>query len=104
MNKFSYFFLILILGCSLNSDSAFWTKTKKAETDKVITKILFKDVKPNENEFNPKLKVNLPKNNIKNVSHFLNNDGFTNEKIISEIFLNLNLLKLKIFQVMNQKY
>ena len=94
MNKFSYFFLILILGCSLNSDSAFWTKTKKAETDKVITKILFKDVKPNENEFNPKLKVNLPKNNIKNVSHFLNNDGFTNEKIISD-----NISKFKFTKI-----
>ena len=96
MNKFSYFFLILILGCSLNSDSAFWTKTKKAETDKVITKILFKDIKPNENEFNPKLKVNLPKNNIKNVSHFLNNDGFTNEKFISD-----NISKFKFTKIEN---
>ena len=96
MNKFSFFFLILILGCSLNSDSAFWTKTKKAETDKAITKLLFKDVRPNEKEFNPKLKVNLPKNNIKNISYNFNNDGFTNDKIISN-----NISKFKFSKIEN---
>ena len=53
MNRLVYIGLIFILSCSLNSDSAFWSQTKKVETDKIITKILFKDIKPNEKEFNP---------------------------------------------------
>lgn len=65
MNKFIYIFFVLILGCSLNSNSSFWTKTEKVETDNVVTKLLFEDTKPNENEFNSKLKVNLPTKNIK---------------------------------------
>ena len=42
MNRLVYIALIFILSCSLNSDSAFWSQTKKVETDKIITKILFK--------------------------------------------------------------
>ena len=57
MNRLVYIGLIFILSCSLNSDSAFWSQTKKVETDKIITKILFKDIKPNEKEFNPKPKA-----------------------------------------------
>ena len=66
MNKYFYILFVLILGCSLNSDSAFWSKSTKIKTDKTITKVLFKDVKPNEDEFNPKLIINLPKVKIKN--------------------------------------
>ena len=77
MNRLVYIGLIFILSCSLNSDSAFWSQTKKVETDKIITKILFKDIKPNEKEFNPKLNVNLPSKNIQNIKYIFNNDGFT---------------------------
>ena len=59
MNKFFLFFLILIYSCSLNSKSSFWTKTKKTELDKSFTKTLFQDIEPNENEFNPKLKIKI---------------------------------------------
>ena len=75
MNKLIYIIFIFILSCSLNSNSAFWSKSEKLKTDKKISKILFQDLKPNENEFNPKLKVNLP---IKNTSINYNfNNSFT---------------------------
>ena len=81
MNNIFYIFFIFIVACSLNSNSKFWSKSKKIETDNEITKILFEDIRPNENEFNPTLKVNLPIKNIQNLDYNLNNDGFTNQTI-----------------------
>ena len=97
MNKLVYIGLIFILSCSLNSDSAFWSQTKKVETDKIITKILFKDIKPNEEEFNPKLKVNLPSKNIQNIEYIFNNDGFTRENITGNNFSKYNFSKIENF-------
>ena len=81
MNKIYYIFFLLILSCSLNSNSTFWSKSKKIETDKTVTRILFEDIKPNKNEFNPKLKINLPKKKKEIIDLNLNKDGFTNEKV-----------------------
>ena len=86
MNKLYYFIFILIISCSLNSNSAFWSKTKKIETDKITTKILFEDIKPPKNEFNPKLKISLPKRDVKNINPNFNNDGFTQININYENF------------------
>ena len=97
MNRLVYIALIFILSCSLNSDSAFWSQTKKVETDKIITKILFKDIKPNEKEFNPKLKVNLPSKNIQNIKYIFNNDGFTRENITDNKFSKYNFSKIENF-------
>jgi len=97
MNRLVYIGLIFILSCSLNSDSAFWSQTKKVETDKIITKILFKDIKPNEKEFNPKLKVNLPSKNIQNIKYIFNNDGFTRESITGNKFSKYNFSKIENF-------
>ena len=96
VNKFYYIFFILIIGCSLNSNSTFWSKSEKVKTDKDVTKILFKDVKPNEEEFNPKLIVNLPKGNI--IMMVLQK-----KKFLMKMFPNIIFLKLKIFQAMSQK-
>ena len=97
MNKLYYFIFILILGCSLNSNSSFWSKTQKIETDKVITKILFEDIKPNKNEFNPKLKISLPKQNIKNINSNFNNDGFAQIDINYENFSKYSFSKIDNF-------
>ena len=97
MNRLVYIGLIFILSCSLNSDSVFWSQTKKVETDKIITKILFKDIKPNEEEFNPKLKVNLPSKNIQNIEYIFNNDGFTRENITGNNFSKYNFSKIENF-------
>ena len=97
MNRLVYIGLIFILSCSLNSDSVFWSQTKKVETDKIITKILFKDIKPNEEEFNPKLKVNLPSKNIQNIKYIFNNDGFTRENITGNNFSKYNFSKIENF-------
>ena len=97
MNRLVFIGLIFILSCSLNSDSVFWSQTKKVETDKIITKILFKDIKPNEKEFNPKLKVNLPSKNIQNIEYIFNNDGFTRENITGNNFSKYNFSKIENF-------
>ena len=84
MNKFYLIFFVLLYSCSLNSNSAFWSKSEKIESDKKVIKILFKDIQPNKREFNPNLKLNLPKNNVKNIDYNFNNDGFTFEKVSNE--------------------
>ena len=97
MNKFYFIFFIFILGCSLNTNSTFWSKTKKTETDKTVTRNLFKDTKPNEEEFNPKLLINLPKNKINNLNINFNNDGFTNNKVSNKNISKYNFSKIKNF-------
>ena len=97
MNKYLYIFFILILGCSLNSNSAFWTKTEKVKTEQVITKLLFEDVKPNEEEFNPKLKVSLPIKINKKTNYNFNNDGFTDKKIVGNNFSKFKFSKIENF-------
>ena len=96
MNKFIYIIFIFILSCSLNSNSAFWSKSEKLKTDKKISKILFQDLKPNENEFNPKLKVNLPIKNT-SINYNFNNNGFTNEQIVGENFSKYKFSKIENF-------
>ena len=96
MNKFIYIIFIFILSCSLNSNSAFWSKSEKLKTDKKISKILFQDLKPNENEFNPKLKVNLPIKNT-SINYNFNNNGFTNEQIAGENFSKYKFSKIENF-------
>ena len=97
MNKYLYIVFVFIFGCSLNPNSSFWTKTEKLKTDQAITKLLFEDVKPNEKEFNPNLKVNLPKINTKNINYNYNNDGFTSEKIIGKNFSKFKFSKIDNF-------
>tara|TARA_B100000989_G_scaffold295842_1_gene277732 strand:- start:383 stop:1669 length:1287 start_codon:yes stop_codon:yes gene_type:complete len=96
VNNIFYIFFVFIVACSLNSNSKFWSKSKKIETDNEIIKILFEDIRPNENEFNPTLKVSLPTKNIKNISHNLNNDGFTNQTISGN-----NISKYKFSKIEN---
>ena len=96
MNKFIYIIFIFILSCSLNSNSAFWSKSEKLKTDKKISKILFQDLKPNENEFNSKLKVNLPIKNT-SINYNFNNNGFTNEQITGENFSKYKFSKIENF-------
>ena len=96
MNKFIYIIFIFILSCSLNSNSAFWSKSEKLKTDKKISKILFEDLKPYENEFNPKLKVNLPIKNT-SINYNFNNNGFTNEQIAGENFSKYKFSKIENF-------
>ncbi len=97
MNKIYYIFFLLILSCSLNSNSTFWSKSKKIETDKTVTRILFEDIKPNKNEFNPKLKINLPKKKKEIIDLNLNKDGFTNEKVYYKNISKYKFSKIKDF-------
>jgi len=97
VNKFFFIFFVFILSCSLNSNSAFWTKTKNVKTEKSVIKLLFEDTKPSESEFNPKLRVNLPNQNVKNIQYNYNNDGFTRKKLFEEKFSKFNFSKIDNF-------
>ena len=96
MNKFFYIIFIFILSCSLNSNSAFWSKSEKIKTDKKISRILFEDPEPNENEFNPKLKVNLPIKKL-SINYNFNNNGFTTEQISGENYSKYKFTKIENF-------
>ena len=55
-----YFYLIiflLLIGCSLNPNSKFWTKEKKILVDKSSTTVLLKGKKQSLNEFNQNFKI-----------------------------------------------
>ena len=97
MNKFYIIFFVLIYSCSLNSNSAFWSKSEKIASDKKVIKILFKDIQPNKREFNPNLKLNLPKNNVRNINFNFNNDGFTFEKVSNEKLSKYNFARIENF-------
>ena len=97
MNKFILIFLVLTFSCSLNPNSNFWTKTKKTEIDKTFTKTLFKNAEPNKNEFNPNLKIKLPKVKSKSIKYNLNNDGFFSDIISNKNFSKFNFAKIENF-------
>ena len=97
MNKFYIIFFVLIYSCSLNSNSTFWSKSEKITSDKKVIKILFKDIQPNKREFNPNLKLNLPKNNVRNINFNFNNDGFTFEKVSNEKLSKYNFARIENF-------
>ena len=69
---------LLILNCSLNPNSKFWTEEKKIFVDKSSAPVQLTNKKKSLNEFNQNFKISIPKNlKAKNNSQ-LNNDGFIN--------------------------
>ena len=83
MTKFLKFFLlfVFITNCSLDTKSNIWTKNKKIVKEKQkIIKLLFKDEKPLDTEFNPQLKIKLSEKLINNsfINNFDNNNGRIN--------------------------
>jgi len=84
VNKYSLIILVLILSCSFNPNSKFWSETKKLEIDKFTTKTLFKNENPNKFEFNEKLRISLPNVDNVNTNIKTNNDGYVNFTISKE--------------------
>ena len=83
MTKFLKIFLlfVFITNCSLDTKSNIWTKNKKIVKEKQKTiKLLFKDEKPLDTEFNPQLKIKLSGKLINNsfINNFDNNNGRIN--------------------------
>jgi len=83
VTKFLNFFLlfVFITNCSLDTKSNIWTKNKKIVKEKQKTiKLLFKDEKPLDTEFNPQLKIKLSGKLINNsfINNFDNNNGRIN--------------------------
>ena len=81
MNKFWILFLpILLLNCSFDTKSGFWTQEQKiANVDKNIQE-LFKEEKKFNKEFNPNLKLKIDTSNIQNKEfvELYNNSGLSN--------------------------
>ena len=76
-----FFYLIiflLLLDCSLNPNSKFWTEEKKILVDNSSTIVLLKSQKQSLNEFNQNFKITIPKNLDVDTNQQLNNDGFIN--------------------------
>ena len=73
-----FFFLLLVLECSLNSNSKFWTKAKKISIDKSTTTVLLNEDKRSLNEFNQNFKISLPKNLRWKSNDKMNDDGYIN--------------------------
>ena len=73
--------ILFVASCSFNKNSSFWTKSKKISREKQkIIKVLFKDEKVQETEFNPNLKINLKGKVVNNsfINNFNNNNGRIN--------------------------
>ena len=73
-----FFFLLLVLECSLNPNSKFWTKAKKISIDKSTTTVLLNEDKRSLNEFNQNFKISLPKNLRWKSNDKMNDDGYIN--------------------------
>ena len=95
----NFFYLIIflfLLGCSLNTNSKFWTKEKKISLDKSSTIISLSNKKKSLNEFNQNFKISLPKDLRTKINHKMNNDGYVNfdaklEKMSKYNFKTINL-------------
>ena len=98
IKRFFYFTtLLLILGCSLNPNSKFWTNEKKILVDKNATKVLFNSKKQSLNEFNQNFKITLPKNLKGETNWQSNNDGFINFDASLVRMSKYNFRKIKSF-------
>ena len=79
IKKYTYYiFLLLLLDCSLNPNSKFWTKEKRISIDKNTNTVLLSEDKRSLNEFNQNFKISLPKNLVKKSNDKMNDDGYIN--------------------------
>ena len=99
MIKIYFLFIVfsLLLGCSFNPNSKFWTKEKKILVDKSSTTILLKSKKQTLNEFNQNFKITIPKNLKVYADQKLNNDGFINFDANLEKMSKYNFKTIKSF-------
>ena len=84
MNKFlllSSLFLLLV-NCSLDTKSGFWTKTEKIKQENIKEKEILKKTEIIEKEFNPNIKISLKGNFKKDIflNNLSNNNGNNNFK------------------------
>ena len=104
MIKVKAFLIIFIffIGCSLNSNSKFWTEEKKIEDNKDIKIVkIFKDTNVTKSEFNKNIKIRLDSNFKKKkfYENLDNNFGHTNyngelKKISKYSFSKINDYKI----------
>ena len=103
------FFLIvyslILIGCSFNKDSKFWTSTTPIKLEKDFNEI-FTQEKKVQNEFNSSLKIKLNYANNKNTTllKLLNNDGMVNFNSDLKKSSRYNFSKIKISINMNLKF
>ena len=94
IKKYTYYiFLLLLLKCSLNPNSKFWTEEKKILVDKSTTTVLISENKSSLNEFNQNFKISLPKNLREKSNNKMNDDGYIDFDASLEKYLNIILQK-----------
>ena len=95
-----YFYLIILLiviSCSLNPNSKFWTKEKKILVDKNSTIVLLSEKKDSLSEFNQNFKISLPKNLIFKTNQQMNNDGYINFEANLDKMSKYNFRTIRLF-------
>ena len=98
VKKYIYLVLfLLILNCSFNPNSKFWTKEKKIFVDKSPALVQLTDKKKALNEFNQNFKISIPKNLKTKKNSQLNNDGFINFDVNLEKMSKYNFSAIKSF-------
>ena len=98
VKKYLYLIIFLLfIGCSLNTNSKFWTKEKKILVDKSSTTVLVKKEKQSLSEFNQNFKISLPKNLKIEINRQLNNDGYINFDANLEKISKYNFKKISKF-------
>ena len=97
------FVFFLIVQCSLDTKTGFWTKSEIEEENKENLEEIFKSIEVLEKEFNPNLKIKLNTSYKKNpfVNNLTNNSGYINFESDFKEISKFKFKKIKNFEYIN---
>ena len=97
------FVFFLIVQCSLDTKTGFWTKSEIKEENKENLEEIFKSIEVLEKEFNPNLKIKLNTSYKKNpfVNNLTNNSGYINFESDFKEISKFKFKKIKNFEYIN---
>ncbi len=105
MHKFFFllFGIILLLQCSLDTKTGFWTKSQIIKENNENLEEIFKSKQVLEKEFNPNLKIKLNSRYVKNpfVNNLTNNSGYINFDSNFKEISKFKFKKIKNFDYIN---
>ena len=98
------FVFFLIVQCSLDTKTGFWTKSEIEDENKENLEEIFKSIEVLEKEFNPNLKIKLNTSYKKNpfVNNLTNNSGYINFESDFKEISKFKFKKIKNFEYINQ--
>ena len=97
------FVFFLIVQCSLDTKTGFWTKSEIEDENKENLEEIFKSIEVLEKEFNPNLKIKLNTSYKKNpfVNNLTNNSGYINFESDFKEISKFKFKKIKNFEYIN---